>query len=87
MTVAEQIYEIVQGLSEKRASEVLTFAKFVFSQEHPVPERPLESEPLEADSMTWAELVDSLAGSWGNDFPTLEEIRSGEGQDMPRESL
>jgi hypothetical protein len=34
----------------------------------------------------WPESVRRLAGAWP-DFPTLEEIRSGAGEDLPREPL
>lgn len=37
---------------------------------------------------TWPEEVKRLAGAWRDeDFPTLKEIRSGYGQDVPREKL
>lgn len=35
----------------------------------------------------WPPEVLALAGSWADDFPSLEEIRSGQGQDVPREEL
>lgn len=38
-----------------------------------------------ADS-EWPESIKRLAGAWA-DFPTAEEIRSGEGEDLPREDL
>lgn len=34
----------------------------------------------------WPESIKRLAGAWA-DFPTAEEIRSGEGEDLPREAL
>ncbi len=34
----------------------------------------------------WPEGVIRLAGAW-NDFPTLDEIRQGQPEDVPRESL
>lgn len=34
----------------------------------------------------WPESVVRLAGAW-KDFPTLEEIRQGQPEDSPRESL
>ncbi len=37
-------------------------------------------------SDTWPESVRALAGAWP-DFPSREEILSGEGEDTPRESL
>jgi hypothetical protein len=39
------------------------------------------------DSMDWSELVYSLAGAWGEDFPALEVIRAESGQDTVREIL
>jgi hypothetical protein len=37
-------------------------------------------------SDTWPENVKALAGAWA-DFPSLEEIRRGYGEDVSRESL
>lgn len=34
----------------------------------------------------WPAEVLALAGAW-KDFPSLDEIRTGEGQDAPRETL
>jgi hypothetical protein len=34
----------------------------------------------------WPECVIRLAGAW-KDFPTLDEIRQGQPEDVPRESL
>ena len=36
--------------------------------------------------LSWTELVYSLAGTWKEDFSSLEEIRAGSGQDILRES-
>jgi len=35
----------------------------------------------------WPKNIVGLAGSWGDEFPTIEEIRSNSGQDCPRESF
>jgi len=35
----------------------------------------------------WPQDIVKLAGSWKNDFPTIEEIRSNLGHDHPREAL
>lgn len=35
----------------------------------------------------WPPDVVKLAGSWKNDFPTIEEIRLSAGHDSPREEL
>ena len=35
----------------------------------------------------WPQDIVNLAGSWKNDFPTIEEIRETPGQDYPREEL
>ncbi|MCB2183542.1 MAG: CopG family transcriptional regulator [Desulfobulbaceae bacterium] len=35
----------------------------------------------------WPQDVVNLAGSWKDDFPTIEEIRSGVGQDSARKGL
>ncbi len=41
----------------------------------------------EKTTTEWPQDVVELAGSWKDDFPTIEEIRSGVGQDSPREGL
>ena len=38
-------------------------------------------------STEWPQDVVQLAGSWKDDFPTIEEIRSNTGHDSPRENL
>ncbi|MBW6511678.1 MAG: hypothetical protein K0A93_06100 [Desulfuromonadaceae bacterium] len=35
----------------------------------------------------WPQDIFTLAGSWKNDFPTIEEIRADLGHDSPREEL
>ena len=35
----------------------------------------------------WPQDIVKLAGSWKDDFPTIEELRSNIGQDSPREDL
>ena len=35
----------------------------------------------------WPLDIVNLAGSWKNDFPSIEEIRENPGQDYPREDL
>ena len=37
-------------------------------------------------STNWPKDIAEMAGTW-NDFPSLKEIRSSEGKDLPRESL
>ena len=46
-----------------------------------------ESIAILDTSTPWAELVYSLAGTWGQDFPSLEEIRAELGEDILRESF
>ncbi|MCU0552894.1 MAG: DUF2281 domain-containing protein [Leptolyngbya sp. Prado105] len=75
MTIAEQIYALVKSLPQDQANEVLTFAEFIHAKH------------LKDDPMDWSELVYSLAGAWGEDFPALEAIRAESGQDTLRESL
>ena len=42
----------------------------------------------EKTATQWPESLRELAGSWtDDDFPSLEEIRAGMGEDAPRESL
>jgi hypothetical protein len=78
MSIAEQIYALVKSLPPEQASEVLTFVEFVRHKEL------LSTGAIYTSS--WEELVFSLAGSWADDFPSLEDIR-GVGQDVRRESL
>ena len=35
----------------------------------------------------WPRDIVELAGSWGDDFPTIEELRDGSAQDTTREVL
>lgn len=81
MTIAEQIYAIVKTLPQEQASEILAFAELIRSR------HSTRVDDLAITSLSWADLVNSLAGAWAEDFPTLEEIRAGEGQDTLRESL
>ena len=83
MTIAEQIYAIVKTLAKEQASEILSFAEFIYAK-HLNANQPVETID---SSITWKELVYSLAGAWEDDFPTLEDIRAESGQDILRESL
>ncbi|MGG6263336.1 DUF2281 domain-containing protein [Leptolyngbya sp. AN03gr2] len=80
MSIAEQIYAIVKTLPQDQASEILAFAESIRS-------RNSVKDDQAFDSVPWADLVQSLSGAWADDFPTLEEIRAGEGQDALRENL
>ena len=83
MTVIEQIYAIVKTLPQNQASEILSFAEFVRA-------KYLNGNQSTdtVDSLTpWQELVYSLAGTWTEDFPTMEEIRAESGEDILRESF
>lgn len=40
----------------------------------------------ERTSSQWPDSVSRLAGAWA-DFPTAEELRSGEVEDLPREPI
>ncbi|MBD2570676.1 DUF2281 domain-containing protein [Anabaena lutea] len=70
MTIAEKIYELVKTLPQDKAEEILNFAEFICSKN-------LHSNQTINDSpnLSWEELVYSLAGSWKDDFPSLEKIR------------
>jgi hypothetical protein len=82
MTIAEQVYAIVASLPEDQAKEGLTFAQFIGAK-HLNPDQSMTT----TDTMPWAELIESLSGAWKNDFPSLEDIRAGSGQDILRERL
>ena len=83
MTIAEQIYTLVKTLPQEQASEVLAFVEFICAK-HLNANQPSSTVN---SSIPWAELVNSLAGAWANEFPTLEDIRAGSGRDILRESL
>ncbi|WP_341735882.1 DUF2281 domain-containing protein [Microcoleus sp. CAWBG640] len=83
MTVIEQIYAIVKTLPQNQASEILTFAQFIRAKYL----NANESTDT-VDALTpWQEVVYSLAGTWAEDFPTLEEIRAESGEDILQESF
>ena len=83
MTIADQIYMLVKTLSEDQAHEILTFAEFIRNNG----DANAQAIDPEAPQVPWPELVRSLAGVWADDFPDLETIRAGMGQDILRESL
>ncbi len=82
MTIAEQIYAIAKTLPQDQADAILTFAEFIRAK-HLNANQTVKN----LDQLPWSELVYSLAGTWKDDFPTLEEIRAESGQDILRESL
>jgi hypothetical protein len=82
MTIAEQIYALVKTLPQDQADEILTFAEFIRAK-HLNTNQTVKN----IDELPWSEFVYSLAGTWKDDFPTLEEIRAESGQDILRESL
>lgn len=41
----------------------------------------------EKTATEWPQDIVELAGSWGDDFPTVEELRSNFGQENPREAF
>ena len=82
MTIAEQIYALVKTLPPDQADEILNFAEFIRAK-HLNANQTVKN----IDQLPWSELVYSLAGTWKDDFPTLEEIRTESGQDILRESL
>ncbi|MEZ2249859.1 DUF2281 domain-containing protein [Microcoleus sp.] len=83
MTVIEQIYAIVKTLPQNQASEILTFAQFIRAKY-----LNANQSTDTVDALTpWQEVVYSLAGTWAEDFPTLEEIRAQLGEDILRESF
>lgn len=81
MSIAEQIYELVKSLPPAQASEVLSFAEALHAKCV-----NLRQTARAGASDPWAELVDSLAGAWKEDFPSLQDIR-GSSEDILRESL
>lgn len=73
MTIAEQIYTLVKTLPPGQASEILAFAEYI-GRNHERIVQPIETE--EQQQAPWSEFIHSLAGSWADDFPDLETIRS-----------
>ncbi|WP_341735892.1 DUF2281 domain-containing protein [Microcoleus sp. CAWBG640] len=83
MTVIEQIYAIVKTLPQNQASEILTFAEFIRAKY-----LNANQSTDTVDALTpWQEVVYFLAGTWAEDFPTLEEIRAESGEDILRDSF
>ena len=80
MTIAEQIYTLVQSLPQDKANQVLRFAELMQG------ELGNSGSGHMIDQLPWAEFVHSLSGAW-DDFPCLEEIRKNAGHDIVRESL
>jgi hypothetical protein len=83
MTIAEQIYALVKHLPQEQAGKILTFTKYICTRSL----APNQLIDVGAAQAPWGELVSSLAGAWADDFPDLEDIRAGVGQDILRESL
>ncbi len=82
MTIIEEISAIVETLPQKQATEILIFAELIRSQ-HLKANQPINSSET---SISWKELVYSLAGTW-EDFPPLEDLRTDMGEDIFRESF
>jgi trans-aconitate methyltransferase len=59
---------------------------FTTTESSKISELDRSSSPSLEDSVSWAELVRSLAGAWAEDFPSLQEIRTGS-LDIERERL
>jgi hypothetical protein len=83
MTIAEQIYSLVKNLPQDQAGEILTFTKYICTK-NLVANQVVDIGEAPAP---WGELVSSLAGAGADDFPDLEDIRAGVGQDTLRECL
>ena len=45
------------------------------------------NQPNSASFQEWKQVVFRLAGSWGEEFPSLDQIREDRGQDLPREMM
>ncbi len=82
MTIVEQISAIIKILPEEQASEILDFAEFIRSQYLNI-HQPITVET----SIPWQEMINSFAGTWGEDFPMGEELSAQVGEDIFRESL
>jgi hypothetical protein len=78
MTIVEKISTIIEMLPQDQASEILTFVEFVRDKHL----KAIFLTKSSDDSKNWIELVNALSGAWADDFPTLESICAGEGQDI-----
>lgn len=83
MTVIEQIYAIVNTLPQNQASEILTSAEFIRAKYL----NANQSTDTVDSLIPWQELAYSLAGTWAEDFSTLEKIRAESEEDILRESF
>ncbi|MEG3986811.1 DUF2281 domain-containing protein [Microcoleus sp. S28C3] len=77
MAIAEPIYELVTSFPQDQAREILTFAESIRAKYLNGNQPSSKVAPV-----PWAELVYSLAASWTEGFPTLEDIRANSGQDI-----
>lgn len=82
MTIAEQIYALVQSLPEDQANEVLSFTEFIHAKYLKTNQAVSSVDPI-----PWSELINSLAGAWREDFPTLKDIRAEPETYIPPESF
>jgi hypothetical protein len=87
MTIVEQISVIVQTLPQEQAKEVLNFAELIRSQNINNIQLTTSLDTSLDTAIPWSQLVYSLAGTWGQDFPPLEDIRNESGKDILRESF
>ena len=60
MTIAEQIYTLVQSLPQDKASQVLTFAESIRG------DLGRSQSGHAIDELPWVDFVYSLAGAWGD---------------------
>ncbi len=69
MLTAEQIYQEFESLPENMRAEVLDYITQLKG-------KLVHRQRAEIRHPIWPQEVRALAGSWKNDFPTLEEIRA-----------
>ena len=95
MAIAEQIYAIVKNLPPHEAQEILAFAELIRSRSALMNSDDVNRDNSGSGQMgsqrepltSWTQLVDSLAGVWVDDFPSLDAVRMQEGADVERETL
>ncbi len=87
MTTAEAVYELIKKLPSEQINLVMGFVQFLQKGEWSLPVSPASEETNQVSKqLPWPKFVQSLSGAW-SDFPDIDEIRPGQGQDCQREIL
>ncbi len=83
--IEQNILSTVHELPVDKQQQILEFSLFLKQQL--TIKQNVSNGALDKDvSLSWSDSVKALAGAW-QDAPFAEELRSEEGQDIPRESF